>query len=429
MKKQLTFVAWLLGLGALMVAGIIWLKPPAGRPECPHDWTADTTDSNHFLIPGLITDVPEYHDCQRFLVKNGKGGLKYDSLEAIFVRYKLDSVYGIFRGREKPNIRDAKPSGTAYASDGFQVVGQVLSYGDYAPLGIKKGNDCLVLKWMTVNNETTYEASMVGVGDDGDRCKNDPPQLLTQDANRVQLDVALVRTVGVVPPVSRWDWDAGDSLQYIGIACPTGWCEVHSPKPFRSSPLYGGSHDPITKGWYDEQYLATYASHTLVHDGSTFGTVYPDPRLAHQTMVTYTSWQPVAWVALRTASHAYREKLNFDPAPPLSVPLVGLADKNISRLLNEVELCFVPTGTTGCLSVGEPQLPKNCAPDPTNKGPWYARETPPYGVANVSTITCAIFRSYPDTQAPAVVRWRWQKDDETMWISCPVGCCEVKVRQ
>jgi hypothetical protein len=26
---------------------------------------------------------------------------------------------------------------------------------------------------------------------------------------------------------------------------------------------------------------------------------------------------------------------------------------------------------------------------------------------------------------PAVVRWRWKPNDETMWVACPAGCCEV----
>ncbi len=429
MKKPLSFVAWLVGLGAVIVAGMIWLKHPADRPECPHDWAAaDSSHTNHFLIPDLITNVAEYHDCQRFLVKDEKGGLKYDSLEAIFVRYHLDSVYGIFRGSRDEDDREAIPSVSAFKPNGLEVVGQVLSYGDYAPLGIKTGSDCLVLSWNTDSIKTNYKAWMVAVDDDGDQCKTDEPIRLIERPNARRLDVALVLTVGVVPPVSRWDWDAMNSMQYIGIACPTGWCEVHSPGSYRSSPVYGGDHSPITKGWYDEQYLATYASGKLVHDNTTFGTVYPDPQLANQTVVTYRSWQPVAWVALRTASSWYQQKLNFDPASPLTIPLAELAAREYSGRLNEVELCFVPAGKNGCEAIGQP-LPKNCAEDSSNQGTWYARETPPVGVARAPTITCVEYRSYPGPQAPAVVRWRWQKDDETMWISCPSGCCQVKVKQ
>jgi len=431
MKKLLRFVAWLLPLAAVILMVIMWPKWHTlreGRPECPHDYPTDDPNSkNHFLIPGVITNVPEYHDCQRFLVKNGNGGLKYDSLEAIFVRYELDTVYRTYRPRPDSGKLGAVPVASEFYPNGLEVVGQVLSYGDYAPLGIKTGSDCLVLHWKTDGNETKYEAWMVSVSDVGDRCKTDEPGRLLHDANRVKLDVTLIPTVGVVPPVSRWDWDPRDSLQYIGIACPTGWCEIHAPGKFQSSPVYGESHDPITKGSYDEQYLATFVSGAVAHDDTTFGTVYPDPRLAQQTMDTYKSWQPVAWVALRTASHAYRDKLNFEPASPPSVPLSGLARRDNSALLNEVELCFVPTGKSGCEFVGA-HFPKNCTTDDTNIGTWYARETPPAGVPRPPTITCTEFRSYPGPQAPAVVRWRWQKDDETMWISCPVGCCEVKVK-
>jgi hypothetical protein len=429
MKKLLRFVSWLLPVAAVIVAVLIWPRLSEDRPECPHDWTDhDTTSTNHLSIPDAITNVPEYHDCQRFLVKNEDGNLVYDSLEAIFVRYDLETLYRIHPRSKDLESLGAVPVDSELKPNGLLVVGQVLSYGDYAPLGIKSGSDCLVLDWRSNGNETKYEAWMVSVGDNGDRCKTESPGHLIEDPNLVKLDVALVRTVGVVPPVSRWDWDAKDSLQYIGIACPTGWCEIHSPGRYQSSPLYSEYLDPITKGLYDEQYLATYVSGKITHDGITFGTIYPDPLLAHQTMSTYRSgWQPVAWVALRTASTAYKEKLNFDPASPLKVPLSGLADRKNSALLNEVDLCFVPTGKVGCEYVGA-HFPKYCPTDYTNHGTWYARETPPAGVVRAPTITCTEFRFYPGNQAPPVVRWRWEKDDETMWISCPAGCCQVKVK-
>lgn len=435
MSKQLRWVAWLLPVVAVLVF-ILWRNPhwwsshPEDRPECPHIWTdKDTANTNHLSIPGPIVNIPEYHDCQRFLVKNASGGLKYDSMEAIFVRYKLDSFYRSHGRRpDAPSNPSAAPTAPDFDPNGFEVVGQVLSYGDYAPLGIKTGSDCLVLRWTTVGERTSYAAWIVGVGENGHRCKNDAPIDLIKDQNAVPLNVALVRTVGEIPPVSRWDWDSKDSLQYIGIACPTGWCEIHAPGAFRSSPTYSESHEPISKGFYDEQYLATYVSGSLVHDDSTFGTIYPDPRLAKQTMVSYTSWQPVAWVALSSASDAYRNKLNFDRASPLNVPLSDLTNREVSAQLNEVELCFVPTGQTGCVADGGAPLPTNCPTDYTNNGTWYARESPPEKSARASMVTCTEFRSYPPPQAPPVVRWRWQNDDESMWISCPTGCCHVKAR-
>ena len=385
MKEQRRMIVWLLPVAAVLVMVLMWGAPhwwpnhTEDRPECPHTVTDfDISNTNHLLIPGPIANIPEYHDCQRFLVKNANGELKYDSMEAIFVRYKIDTIYRSFgRGLDLRNRQGAVPVASEFIANGFQVVGQVLSYGDYAPLGITSGSDCLVLQWKTRDNVTTYEAWMVGVGRDGDRCKNDAPSLLVRDRNQVKLEVALVNTVGEVPPVSRWDWDRSDSLQYIGIACPTGWCEIHAPGPFQSSPTYGGPNDPITKGSYDEQYLATNVSGHITHDGITFGTVYPDPRLAQQTMASYRSWQPVAWVALRTTSHAYRDKLNFDPAPPPSVSLRELTDRTIASHLNMVELCFVPTGQVGCVAVGAPPLPTTCTTDITNNGIWYARVRPP----------------------------------------------------
>ena len=153
-----------------------WSHHNDGRPECPHNWLESRTPTNHFLIPGKITNVPEYHDCQRFLVKNGEGGLKYDSLEAIFVRYELDTVYRTYWQRPDSENRGTFSVAPEINPNGLEVVGQLLSYGDYSPLGIKTGNDCLILRWTTEGRETTYEAWMAAVPTSRRRSRCDFPE-------------------------------------------------------------------------------------------------------------------------------------------------------------------------------------------------------------------------------------------------------------
>jgi hypothetical protein len=49
-------------------------------------------------------------------------------------------------------------------------------------------------------------------------------------------------------PVARWDWDAQNTRQYLGIRCGNGWCEIGAT----GSTSSGGNH---LKGRYDEQHV------------------------------------------------------------------------------------------------------------------------------------------------------------------------------
>lgn len=74
------------------------------RPECPTTWgpTIPWLDQRQTVserrlppggIPGAgpITNIPEFHDCQRFLSADG---VRFDSLFAIFSFYRQDSIVG-----------------------------------------------------------------------------------------------------------------------------------------------------------------------------------------------------------------------------------------------------------------------------------------------------------------------------------------------
>ncbi len=84
----------------------------ADRPECPQVWrsipvlrTPSRSDVNAsgvqqyvvpstgLPVPGPITDVAEFHDCQRFI---DRSGTKFESLYAIFASSRLDSIGASF---------------------------------------------------------------------------------------------------------------------------------------------------------------------------------------------------------------------------------------------------------------------------------------------------------------------------------------------
>ncbi len=422
----------LAGIGVVLAA-VSWgyghaSPPPPPRPECPHEWPEGL--KMELPVPGPISNVPEFHDCQRFLL-NKSGNLAYGSMEAIFVRYKIDSV---FDSTEPLHIPDTlyhtspwyailtPPTATTHLA----IVGQVLSYGNYTLLGIQSTYSCILLEWDAAPSPPMYRAWMVPVPS-GTRCGL--PPLTLPAAHIKELYVTPVTFANDAPPVSRWDWDPIAREQYIGMVCPTGWCELHAEQGYTTSSSHGGTPS-IMKGWYDEQYLASYVSGALTMDGS-FGAIFPDPTLGGRSVASYTGqWLASAWVTLNHQSANYAPKLNLEPGSPMMNPLADLVHPDVARQYNEIELCF-STGAKRCPNQDLVKHP--CPPDHWTEGTqsyvgtWFARETPVGG--HNPTYSCTQFRSYPGFQAPPTVRWRWDLKDETMWISCPLGCCQVKVVQ
>ena len=285
---------------------------------------------------------------------------------------------------------------------------------------------------------------MVAVGEYEKRCDPVSPNLSA---------AVLVTELAVTPhgpigppgdPLVRWDWNPADNEQFIGISCPTGWCDLHSKKgPVGSTPARTAlqSRLPLAnpewrEGAYDLQYLAKYAnwppsasgsSNELSRDG-TFGFLYPDPSLHTRTQVTdYVpgQWYASANVFLDTPSETYEYRLNLQPGilPPMTTA-VGM---------NAVSLCH-SIGENDC-GIPKDQLDTSCGTDKINGGRWYARIV---NVARTHTLyRCVVFQDtyYTDDAGnkvsvpppPGVVRWRWEAADETIWISCPTGCCKVQV--
>ena len=427
-----------------------------GTTECPHYWGAHQggpLPGDSLALAGAQTDQPEYNDCQRFIVN-----AKYDSIQAIFTRFHLDSAY-----RNPPRLGVPRASGDGDFGDialpaigitgliltdqsanvppgvHVMVIGEVYSKGDYAGLGIVKGYDSIVLAWDSRTKPIRQAAWMVSVGQQDSQCTRDP--LSFSKASAVPLNVASLPTLAdatgqdAVPPVSRWDWDDVAKVYYIGIMCPTSWCEISKDAHYHASASYAAPSDlkgadrrvVRQKGWYDEQYLAKTISvgpPVLLSPDTVMGTVFPDPALSHRKMSDYNGgrWQTAAWVSLDKESIAYQSKYTYDRA---------LASSSPFGKRNRIDLCFkrrpqdcMPTRSVSANLTLPLPLPTGCNPDATHGGgTWFARMT---GVRGDEKVFCVAYRPSPDkSQPPGVVRWRWTLKDETVWISCPTGCCEA----
>ncbi|MFP5356700.1 MAG: hypothetical protein ACLGIK_16435, partial [Gemmatimonadota bacterium] len=161
--------------------------PVADRPECPHDWAGafgpDTHavqvpgamsgwttsgDPQQFLISGEITNVPEFHDCQR-LVPNAEGARAYGRLAAVFARARLDSVVASLLGGGKRPGGAASAPGVAPSGDttvpgapSIRAVAEIASEGAYESLGIGVGFNCLLLRFAG----SAVTARMIALGTD-----------------------------------------------------------------------------------------------------------------------------------------------------------------------------------------------------------------------------------------------------------------------
>jgi hypothetical protein len=393
------------------------------RPECGHEWR----DSVKVVQISDIIDVPEFHDCQRFIVRDG-ATYKYIALFAIFVSQTIRTL--------EPRLGPAQPVPAVQPPGGVTttvvpgvgsntppapwintltagMVAVVFAEGPYAPLGIQTGLNCLYV-WRYVNPQSpqqteTWSARMVPKGTE----KNCPDATVGTIGNGKDLKVSRTQVAGFTdpndyPPVTRWDWDRTHEKQYVGVTCGVAWCEIYDDQLDPSPPLPVTGSDPVgvrrvrlIKGWYDQQFVATTDANKNVVPSRIMGTIVPDSMLGKKADDDFKNkWVYVATVSLdATASsedaalNVYKDKFNFvktsitDPAT--------------------LELKWTP-----------------------GKQYWKARITRPgpFGwlTRKHKNVMRRPYGGAPGTyEVPGVARWRWMTTDEGSWTRCTGGCCEM----
>lgn len=360
------------------------------RPECPTHIIVLPSDTGYVAVdelaaPGPISLVPEYHDCQRFM---NAERTQYGPLIAIFATHRLDTVPD-----PSPPLQPTRGPGAGTE----RAAATILNYNDaYVPLRIEKGINCLYM----VSASGVWRAHIVKVMTDSACVRS-----MSTNPGGAELQVSVLPGPrgDSVPPVARWDWDSVVGKHYIGIRCGSQWCEVFdkSQVALNSSPRYDGPLEVGVKGWYDEQYLAVPAGPDLV-PGAALGTIFPAADLEANVEADFDkTWKQVAVVSLSAASPKYEDRFNFilGPAP--------MGRSIISLCKGDVKACLPPSATVNqCDQLGDP---------------WWAKI-----VSGTTTrYRCVIRRQHPGVSIPGAARWRWQVDDEDMWIRCPTGCCHV----
>ncbi len=383
------------------------------RPECPVDstvawvWNAKQETWGAIAeipLSGPISTIPEFHDCQRFIVE----GDTYGPLYAIYASYRLS----VLAQQADSLIRGTS---TSYAVPAATI----FNYGaSYAPLGIEPGFSCLYL-W----NPMSWRAKLVSFGFSEPDCLKpiDPGQV-----EGMELEVWPVEVdpfgEGDYPPVARWDWDSTKGRQYIGIKCGKAWCEIGGPgtkriPAYRAPPelAFDGvsSSDPAVdrvshiKGWNDVQRLDSVAYGKQVPTG-IWGTIIPHPRNDRIDNVSafQNTWLNVANAIIQGGNYTKR---------------------GFTEGVNRIFFCH---GTAVSSDATEPGCKGasgvSCSPDKTDGIAWYAMIV---SAASDTAYKCVIRRVHTGANVPGIpgaARWRWVVDDVTNWIKCPTGCCEIR---
>lgn len=443
---------------------------PMPRPECPQGgnwelfflgWHGDSVifdidvPANYTVVktphsalighgelagPGPITNIVEFHDCQQFISNLG-GKRTYSDLFAIFARLRLDAAFvsrarlprGQFAGRAQL-FTPFNP-----ASDGIPMATIFAYHTPYSPLNLREGFNCLhFFRRRMSNGAPGWVAKITPVGRDGEaQCAEPLPASAADDPSVFAVDRGPTRHNSELPPVARWDWDPVNQVQYIGIRCEDAWCEVRPKLPpgqtLHPSPSLASA--PLTvKGWYDEQLLAVppVSPGPVTTVSGIMGTLVPEPNLGEpmgqdgENSIYHNTWQPVASVRIDKSPGGYASKLNF-------VTTAGTGAQN------HVALCFGITGKNGfnpCIPnrIGRTvPIPKD---ESGNKcSGWFTRVGRTRDESGNEQYFCAKRVGHdmdkngnPIPPIPGVVRWRWALHDETMWIRCLQGCCEVQAR-
>jgi hypothetical protein len=380
-------------------------------------------------VPAEIQNVPEFHDCQRFLVEDETSReLVYGARYAIFAARDLartDALEMLNDTTLEAEAKDSISRLTGLEAGEAMAAAEIVADADYTPLQIERGFNCL---YVFLQGHQDWHAIMVPSGTVEQDCSE------PVDPNELAGSTLHVRLTGQghgftgedFPKVARWDWDSVRTQQYIGLKCGAAWCEVGEIDFASSKDLAQRIGDPpvasslkrkrrfYVKGWSDEQELAVRQGSQVVPSG-IWGAIMPDSLLGtYDDPATFHEWVLAAEVALwvpEGTANPYLAKYNFTQT-----------DSPMERL-NQISLCKVETG--GDCDLSNTDIPQKCEGDLPNES-WRAR------IISASARPDTAYRCVrrcdytgQGFEVPGTARWRWLKDDEGAWMRCLQGCCEL----
>ena len=301
--------------GVMSLAGFEEATGAADHEECPHTVKIDSITV--ISIAGPITNVPEFHDCQRVIVDGS-----YGPVVALWVSARIDYLFTdmlrpvdavlprqpFARSVEQPTTADTSTTviearngqmvanntftGGAVANPQTVIVRnpgeldsaatrlnlplnavpavQVYNYGDEVTTSgatFPHGFSCIYLK-VDLQAESGYSAWLHK--DSRNEC--DKARESTRGLERLHVDKFVADGPYVeadYPPVTRWEWDEAGQQQVISVKCGAAMCRigvpgamprVHTPPAWAIGPTARVFEIP---GWYDEQILSRTKPDTI----------------------------------------------------------------------------------------------------------------------------------------------------------------------
>lgn len=390
--------------------------------ECPHTWRweARGVQESQAIIEKEVTSVtrgghhvPEYNDCQKFVIQAADGPAYSAGQFAIFAVQDSGLIASLGDG-------------------GRAAVAVIFAEQAYAPLGIEENFNCLVLQ---VEEEywsaAMYPPNKGGIAD----CSGEFPERgghqLTVEAPLSPLPARQ----GHYATLARWGYDRDRELYYIAVTCGEAVCHVGPtggfaaatrPTPNTTSASAMEQRVHAVPTWHDQQLLAALPPGVgSLQPTDVWGTVIPASDLGERNALAdfRDGWVTVAEVEMSTDHPAYAAK--------------GFRMTTPGNRRNLVQSCvLVETETAGGEAIRStcPDLPAEFLPggkcdatdDASTGQRWRSRH-----VAVDGTIKYFCVKRYPLTvpglDVPAAARWRWRTNDELLWYRCMWGCCDEQV--
>ena len=450
--KQVAVAAVTAGVGVLALLSCVTQPPRASsgltqvaiakgvnrdRPECPYVWefavetgtSQSVVDRESLIQPvhplplatsgqaalsGPLTDIPEFNDCQRFIV-NGQ----YDALYAIFVPAATELLYQEDFPTTGPNediVRRGVPVATIFSMG-----------GTYASLGIEPGFSCLYVSRASPERlQAAMASELRGECDDRKAARFVRPL-------RVERTAFPGTTRSDYPLAARWEMDP--SGRYVaGVPCGAAWCEIgEDPSGLSRGYMFAADRaDALRfriKGWHDEQVLAMRVpnpglpSDSIVVPSNVSGIVVPAGNLIDYVETDFRGqFQHVATIFLRRSSSVYKEKLNargpnFNADNP-----VGPGNR-VFLCLDGPRRCPVPDSLRRVRARNSSSVTS-----PRDSASWWAMVVSARSEGDFKPVVRCDHSDVKPAYGfgvAATARWRWVADDETLWVRCLEGCCEV----
>ncbi|MDX1647713.1 MAG: hypothetical protein R3304_11265 [Longimicrobiales bacterium] len=308
----------------------------------------------------------ETHDCQRLIVSASNGGLTYGPYVGIL---------------PAPNL-------AAPLSEGGRVVATILNHTpgvEYSDLGIEGGERYCV--FMQRQDGAWLDALVFAAP--SHTCRGASPPQAPDAVTRLTTTTRGIDgnpTPSDYPNTIRWMWDEDSRRQYIGLRCPTGWCEL-APSGLTLPTTNFPVRDSVP-GWFDRQPLAVVSGSGLGVSG-LMGTIKPRPGVQFDT--------PAAQEAALQAGPMVAAEITLEGTDPQAraayarkwqIPADSTrSDPSVHPLRLEVEgnawRAWIPGQTKRILQ-------------------------PAMNVKHSGLRT---------------VRWRWLESDEGGWLPCRGACC------